>query len=27
MAPKSNGKQMQFLAQEMGREINTIGSK
>lgn len=26
-APKSNGKQMQFLSQEMGREINTIGSK
>lgn len=24
---KSNGKQLQFLAQEMGREINTIGSK
>lgn len=23
----SNGKQLQFLAQEMGREINTIGSK
>ncbi|MEO0474135.1 MAG: YicC/YloC family endoribonuclease, partial [Bacteroidota bacterium] len=26
-AEKSNGKQMHFLAQEMGREINTIGSK
>ena len=24
---KSNGKQLQFLSQEMGREINTIGSK
>ncbi|MEZ4849318.1 MAG: DUF1732 domain-containing protein [Bacteroidia bacterium] len=23
----SNGKQLQFLSQEMGREINTIGSK
>lgn len=26
-ADKSNGKQLQFLSQEMGREINTIGSK
>lgn len=26
-APKSNGKKLQFLSQEMGREINTIGSK
>ncbi|MEL6671520.1 MAG: YicC/YloC family endoribonuclease [Bacteroidota bacterium] len=25
--PKSNGKKLQFIAQEMGREINTIGSK
>lgn len=24
---KSNGKQLQFISQEMGREINTIGSK
>lgn len=26
-APESNGKKLQFLSQEMGREINTIGSK
>jgi uncharacterized protein (TIGR00255 family) len=26
-AKESNGKQLQFLGQEMGREINTIGSK
>lgn len=26
-AAQSNGKQLQFLSQEMGREINTIGSK
>ena len=26
-SPKSNGKQLQFISQEMGREINTIGSK
>ena len=26
-APDNNGKQLQFLSQEMGREINTIGSK
>lgn len=25
--PKSNGKKLNFIAQEMGREINTIGSK
>ena len=25
--PKSNGKKLQFISQEMGREINTIGSK
>ena len=24
---KSNGKKLQFISQEMGREINTIGSK
>lgn len=27
LAKKSNGKKLQFLSQEMGREINTIGSK
>ena len=26
-SPESNGKKLQFLSQEMGREINTIGSK
>jgi uncharacterized protein (TIGR00255 family) len=26
-SPESNGKQLNFIAQEMGREINTIGSK
>ncbi|GAB4409016.1 MAG: YicC family protein [Bacteroidia bacterium] len=26
-APESNGKQLSFLSQELGREINTIGSK
>ena len=26
-ADKNNGKKLQFIAQEMGREINTIGSK
>jgi uncharacterized protein (TIGR00255 family) len=25
--PQSNGKKLGFLAQEIGREINTIGSK
>ena len=25
--PKSNGKKLGFISQEMGREINTIGSK
>ena len=25
--PKSNGKKLSFIAQEIGREINTIGSK
>ena len=26
-SPESNGKKLGFIAQEMGREINTIGSK
>ena len=27
MLPESSGRKLEFIAQEMGREINTIGSK